>query len=168
MTAGAKMAPLDRRALIVLAGLLFLCQAVGIVSGFVTRPAIWSWYAELAKPGFTPPNWLFAPVWTLLYALMAVAVWLVWRMDGRDADRRAALIAFAVQLVLNSAWSFAFFGAQSPVLGLVVIVALEVAIIFVIIIFARLSRGAAWLMVPYAAWVAYASALNLAIVALNS
>jgi len=131
-----------------------------------TLPAIPSWYAGLIKPAFTPPNGVFSPVWTILYAAMAYAAWRILSLDAGPA-RRQALIAFFVQLVLNTAWSWAFFGARSPLAGLVVIVALLAAIATTIRLFWRLDRLAAWLLVPYAAWVAYATALNAAIWQLN-
>ena len=158
---------LDRRSLFALAGFLIICFAVAALGGAVTRTAIDGWYAGLQKPFFAPPNWLFGPVWTVLFALMAVAAWRIWRSRGDTVARRRALSAFAVQLALNCAWPFAFFGGRSPVLGLLVIVTLAAAILWTVITFARLDPRAAWLMAPYAAWVAFAAVLNLGIVALN-
>ncbi|MBA3516474.1 MAG: tryptophan-rich sensory protein [Rhizobiales bacterium] len=157
----------DRRSLFALAGLLALCFAVAALGSAVTLPAIPGWYSALRKPFFTPPNWMFGPVWTILYLLMAIAAWRIWRCVGDRAARTLALRFFAAQLALNLAWPFTFFGARSPALGLIVIVALEAAIVLTIRAFARLDRPAAWMMAPYAIWVAYAAAVNLAVVTLN-
>lgn len=157
--------PLSRRSLLVLGALFLLCTLVAILGSSVTTPRIDGWYADLAKPFFTPPNWVFAPVWSILYALMAIAAWRVWRHPV--AGRRRALAVFFVQLAFNLAWSFAFFGLASPPLGLAVILVLEALILWMIALFERIDRAAAFSMVPYAAWVAYATALNLAIVILN-
>ena len=161
------MPALDRRSLVALIALLVLCLGVGILGGAVTRTAIDDWYAALAKPGFTPPNWIFPPVWAALYILMAVAAWRVWRTTGAAEARRDALRMFGMQLLLNLAWPFIFFGAKSPLTALIVILVLEFAILWTMLAFSRLDRLAALLLAPYAAWVAYATALNAAIVALN-
>ena len=161
------LAPLDRRSLVALAGLLLLCFAVAAIVSAVTEPRIATWYAELQKPFFTPPNWLFAPVWSLLYVMMTVAAWRVWRSTRDPMTRRRALWVWAAQLTVNLVWSCTFFGLTSPILGLLVIAVLVALILWTIRLFARLDRPAAWLMIPYLAWVAYATALNLAIVALN-
>lgn len=141
--------------------------AVSVAGSLVTTPNIPTWYAGLAKPGFTPPNWLFGPVWTTLYVMMAYAIWRILSLPKDQPGRTAAVAAFFVQLALNSLWSFAFFGARSPVAGLVVIAALIVAILATIRAFWPLDRLAAWLLVPYLAWVSYATALNGAIWHLN-
>lgn len=156
-----------RRSLIALAGFLVICFLVAALASAVTNPKIPGWYGTLEKPAFTPPDWVFGPVWTLLYAMMAVAAWRVWRTEGMPGPRRRALSVFGAQLALNGAWSFAFFGAESPLAGLIVILALEALILWTILLFARLDRLAAILLAPYAAWVAYAAALNLAILHLN-
>lgn len=149
------------RSLLVLAALVALCQLAGVAGAVVTDA---SFYADLARPSWAPPGWLFAPVWITLYTLMGVAAWLVWR-TGRG--RRGALTWFAVQLVLNAAWTPVFFGLGSISGGLIVIIALELAILGTIVAFARRSRLAAVLMVPYAAWVAFALALNASLWSLN-
>jgi tryptophan-rich sensory protein len=141
--------------------------AAGALGSIATTPQIPTWYAGLTKPGFTPPNWLFGPVWTALYAMMAYAAWRILSLPPGTPGRRGALAAFFAQLALNAAWSWAFFGAQSPAAGLVVIVALVAAIGLTIRLFWPLDRTAAWLLVPYAAWVAYATALNAEILRLN-
>lgn len=141
--------------------------AASVAGSLVTMPAIPGWYAGLAKPWFTPPNWLFGPAWTLLYALMAFAFWRVLTIDRPTFDKRTAIIAFLVQISLNGLWSFAFFGWRSPGAGLVVIAFLWLAIAATISAFARLDRMAAWLLAPYLAWTSYAAALNAGVFVLN-
>lgn len=140
---------------------------VAVSASLVTQPNIPGWYASLQKPSFTPPNWAFPVAWTILYAMMAYALWRILSLPKDLPGRGAAIAAFFVQLLLNGLWSFAFFGAQSPVAGLVVIAALIVAILATIAMFWRLDRAAALLLVPYLAWVAYASVLNGTIWRLN-
>lgn len=125
-----------------------------------------SWYDSLAKPAWTPPDWLFGPVWTLLYCMIAVSGWLVWRETGLKGARLAFAV-FALQLVLNGLWSWLFFGLHRPDLALVDIVLLEMTILCLIVLFWPISRLAAVLLVPYLAWVAFATALNGAIWQLN-
>ncbi len=146
-----------------LAGFLGANAAVALMSGLATASSVRSWYPALAKPSWTPPPWVFGPAWTLLYALTAVAGWLVWRRAGWGG----ALAAFGVQLVLNAAWSFCFFGARSPLAGLLDIVLLWTAIVVTFERFRRLDRTAAWLLVPYLVWVTFAAALNIEIWRLN-
>lgn len=141
--------------------------AVAVSASLVTQPNIPTWYASLQKPAFTPPNWAFPVAWTILYALMAYAFWRILSQPKNRPGRSAAITAFFVQLALNGLWSFAFFGGQSPVAGLVVIAALIAAILVTITTFWRLDRRAALLLVPYLAWVAYASVLNGTIWRLN-
>jgi translocator protein len=141
--------------------------AAGILGSVATTPNIPTWYANLAKPGFTPPNWLFGPVWTLLYVMMAYAVWRILSLPAGQTGRRAALATFFVQLALNALWSWAFFAAHSPAAGLVVIVALVVAIVVTIRRFWALDGIAGILLAPYLCWVAYATALNAAVWSLN-
>jgi len=141
--------------------------AVAMSASKVTQSNIPSWYAGLQKPGFTPPNWAFPVVWTLLYAMMAYGLWRILSLPANRPGRSAAIVAFFVQLVLNGLWSFAFFGAQSPLAGLVVIAALIAAILVTIAAFWRLDRIAALLLVPYLAWVSYATLLNGTIWRLN-
>ena len=152
----------------VLCGFVLLCLAVGYFGSRATAPNLEPWYAELAKPSWTPPPVLFPIVWTILYLEMAVAAWLVWRTKGKTAPKYRALLAFFVQLALNGGWSWAFFAAQSPGLGLVVIIALLVAIVWTTGEFFRTSWIAGTLMLPYFAWVAFASALNIAIFMMNA
>lgn len=148
---------------LVLAGFLALCLIVGGLGGYVTAPSVVEWYPTLVKPSWQPPNWLFGPVWTVLYIMMAVAAWLVWKVG----NARSALTLWGAQLLLNFAWSFLFFGARSPGLALIDIIALWLAISATIFAFSFKSRLAAFLMVPYLCWVSFALALNAAIFMMN-
>ncbi|GGF61134.1 hypothetical protein GCM10007301_21130 [Azorhizobium oxalatiphilum] len=125
------------------------------------------WYAGLAKPAFNPPNWLFGPVWTLLYALMAFAAWRILRLPEETPGRGTALTWFFAQLLLNAAWSWMFFHLQSPLLGLINIVPQWCAIIAAIIAFRWVDKGTAWCLVPLAGWVGFASVLNFWLWRLN-
>ena len=146
---------------------IVVCQGAGFIGSVFTTDAIPTWYAALEKPVFTPPNWLFFPAWVTLYFLMAVAAFLVWRRGLDSAGVRTALIVFLVQLVLNALWSVVFFGLESPVWGVVVILILWVAILATIMLFSRISRAAALLLIPYILWVSFATALNISIWLLN-
>jgi len=146
---------------------IIACQCAGFIGSLATTPNIPTWYAALEKPFFTPPSWLFAPAWITLYLLMAIAAFLIWRKGLGEEGVKCALIVFLVQLVLNSLWSVVFFGLQSPLYGMVVIIALWIAILLTIIKFFRLSTAAGWLMIPYILWVSFASALNISIWVLN-
>jgi translocator protein len=142
------------------------CLAALYIGGVLTQPNL-DWYATLAKPGFAPPNSVFPIVWPMLYAMMAVSAWLAWRAPGKDEDRKLALIWFYIQLVVGVLWSVAFFGLHSPALGLGVIMAFLVVITITIVLFDRLSRIAALLLIPLLLWVCFATGLNFAIWFLN-
>jgi translocator protein len=144
-----------------------LCLIVGALGSLATRGALPEWYAELAKPSFTPPPWIFAPVWTALYLLMGVAAFLVWRRGLKDPQVVRAVIAFGAQLLLNALWSPAFFGLRSCIAGLIVIVPLWITIAATILLFWPVSRPAALLLTPYLAWVSFATVLNVALVLKN-
>jgi benzodiazapine receptor len=153
------------------AKLLVSC-AVPILVGlfgalFTTDDSINNWYANLNKPVFTPPDWLFGPVWTTLYILMGISAFLVWRKGLADKAVRKALVFFIVQLVFNALWSLLFFGLRSPLLGLIDILLLQFAIILTLICFEEISIPAVLLLVPYLGWVTFAAILNLAIYFLN-
>lgn len=141
--------------------------AASIAGSAATVPQIPSWYAGLIKPPFNPPNWIFAPVWTALYALMALAVFRILRLPVGTPGRGRALLAYHLQLLVNIGWSFAFFGANSPVAGLAVILPLLVLILATIAAFRPLDRLASNLLWPYLAWVAFATLLNASIWWLN-
>jgi translocator protein len=141
--------------------------AAGIGAMATPAPEIDPWYRDLARPAWTPPGAVFGIVWSGLYALMAVAAWLVWHRGRADPRARSALWPFGVQLMLNVAWPWAFFGLQSPAAGLLVIVLLAAALVLTVNRFARHSRLSAWLLAPYLAWVAFAFVLNATILAMN-
>jgi len=144
-----------------------VCQLAGFLGSLFTRPAIPGWYAQLQKPSFAPPNWLFGPMWVSLYLLMAVAAFLVWQKGLAFPGVRLALTIFLFQLLLNTIWSPVFFGLRSPLAGAVIIVLLWLAILATIIAFMKISPSAAWLLVPYILWVSLATALNISIYFLN-
>ena len=141
--------------------------AASVLGGLATYPEIGGWYAGLAKPSFNPPNSVFGPVWTTLYALMAFGFWRVLRRPGGTSWRGVAIILFFAQIVLNTLWSFAFFAGHSPGAGLAVIAFLWLAIVANIVAFAKIDRVSAWTLAPYLAWVSFAAALNFAIWQLN-
>lgn len=145
---------------------VLITEAVGLTSGALTASDITTWYATLNQPALTPPNWVFGPVWTLLYALIGVSLALVWR--ERDSQvAKVGLGLFVVQLALNFSWSLVFFGGQNPLGGLFVIVPLLVVIAATIVAFDRVDRRAALLLVPYLLWVSFATYLNYSIWVLN-
>ncbi len=146
---------------------VLVCQAAGLVGSIFTQLAISTWYAELQKPRFTPPDWVFGPVWISLYIMMGIAAFLVWRRGFHHQVVRRALAIFGVQLVLNALWSFLFFGLRSPLAGLIGISILGIAIIFTVRSFLKVSRTAGLLLVPYFLWVSFATGLNLSIWWLN-
>jgi translocator protein len=145
---------------------LAICFAAAAIGSAVTAPNIDNWYAQLAKPAWNPPNWVFGPVWTILYILMAVAAWLVWKRHGL-AGARTALAVFIIQLVLNAAWSWIFFGLHRPGVAFFEVLGLAAAILATMILFFRRSVLAGVLLVPYFLWVSFASVLNFAIWKLN-
>lgn len=125
------------------------------------------WYDSLVKPSFTPPSWIFAPVWLVLYVLIAIAAWLVWRPQGFRGSARLPLILFVVQLVMNAAWSGLFFGLHRMDLALIDIVALFILLIGLITLFHRENKNAAWLLIPYTGWISFATLLNTAFWRMN-
>lgn len=143
-----------------LAGSIGICLTAGIIGSLFTAPAISGWYQFLNRPVFAPPNWIFAPVWTILYVLMGISLYLAWR-------RHARLIWFWVQLILNANWSLVFFGLRSPKPALMNIIILWFSIILTIKDFRRKSPFAAWFLIPYLAWVTFAAYLNWSIMRLN-
>lgn len=147
-------------------GAALLVMVASALGSAATIPNIPTWYAGLQKPSFTPPNWIFGPVWTTLYAVMGYAFFRILRTQ-EGAERRRASIWFLIQLALNTSWSFAFFGAQNPGLGVVVVIALWLAIAATMASFRRVDRIAAWLLAPYLAWVSYATLLTIAVWRLN-
>ena len=146
---------------------ILICQMAGVVGSLFTRPSIPTWYAMLAKPSFTPPNEVFAPVWITLFILMGISLFLVWRRYGSDPKAKKALALFLGQLVLNVSWSIVFFGLHSILGGLVIIIVLWVTIGLTLVSFARISRAAGILLAPYLLWVSFAAVLNAALYTLN-
>jgi len=150
-----------------LIGAVVICLLAGVIGSVFTTPNIATWYTSLNKPWFTPPPWVFGPVWTTLYILMGISLFLVLREGWERKDVQIGMAIFAVQLVLNMLWSYLFFGLQSPVYGLAGIAALWISILVTIIWFFRISRPAAILLIPYIIWVSIASALNYGVYVLN-
>jgi len=144
-----------------------VCLVIGFFSGFATQSSIDSWYVTLNKPSFNPPNWIFAPVWTLLYILMGIAAGIVWSKGYYHKWVKTAMYYFVFQLLFNGLWSIVFFGFQSPGLALIVILILLVLIALTYKWFKVVSNTAAYLLIPYFAWVLFATVLNFSIWQLN-
>lgn len=141
---------------------VLLCEAAGLVGSIFTLNSLQTWYPTLVKPFFNPPGWIFGPVWTTLYFLMGVSLYLVWEKKKTD------LKWFWIQLLLNSLWSVAFFGLKSPILAFIIIIFLWACIFLTIKTFIKTSKTSAYLLYPYLAWVSFALILNLSIVILNN
>lgn len=147
--------------------LVSVCELTGLAAAPFTASSVSTWYTTLNKPWFNPPNWIFAPVWTILYFLMGLAAYLVFQEGWTKPHVRRGLIYFAVQLVLNFAWSLVFFGLKQPTWAFVEILVLWTVILFTIITFYEISKTAAYLMLPYILWVSFALLLNFSIALLN-
>jgi len=150
-----------------LAASIVICQLAGIIGSVFTYPSIPTWYAILAKPSLNPPNWVFAPVWLLLYTLMGISAYMIWEKGISKKEVKHAIYVFSAQLILNSLWSILFFGLRSPIAGLIDIVILWGLIIATIVLFFRISKIAGYLLIPYILWVSFAVYLNFAIWILN-
>ena len=147
---------------------LVVCLMVGYSASMVTRPSVETWYPTIIKPVFNPPNWIFMPVWTLLYVLMAVAAGLVWdKIKEQNAEVKKALGFFLVQLILNALWSYLFFGLKNPMLALIEIAILWLMIYETYLKFLKINKTAGYLLIPYIAWVSFAAILNASIWWLN-
>ncbi len=146
---------------------IIICQAAGLIGTIFTMDSIPTWYAALNKPSFNPPNWLFGPVWTVLYLMMGISLFIVWKEDLKNKIVKSAFIIFMIQLFLNTIWSVVFFGMQSVSGGLIIIVLLWLMILFTIIKFIKISRVAGILLIPYLLWVSFATFLNYSIFQLN-
>jgi len=147
---------------------LIVCLLVGYSASVVTRPSVESWYPTLIKPIFNPPNWIFMPMWTLLYILMAVAAGLVWdKIKEQNEVVKKALAFFLIQLTLNAIWSYLFFGLKNPMLALIEIALLWLMIYETYLKFIKINKTAGYLLIPYLAWVAFAAILNASIWWLN-
>lgn len=161
-TSGKKMSSLPKLLIAIT-----VCLTAGFLGSLFTAPAIDTWYAGLNKPWFNPPDFLFAQVWTGLYILMGVAVWLVWKKGLQTEKTKEALILFEAQLLLNTVWSIIFFGLREPLLAFVEIIFLWLFIWFTMRAFFKVSRVAGVLLIPYLAWVSFAAVLNFSIFLLN-
>ena len=142
--------------------------AIGATAGLFTVTGVGSWYQTINKPSWNPPGWVFAPVWTTLYVMMGVSLYLVWKSGVSNNLKRTAIGLFAVQLILNFFWSFIFFDQQQPGWAFVEIIAMWVFILLTIFAFAKVNKTAAWLLVPYISWVSFATILNYTIWKLNN
>lgn len=146
---------------------ILVCEMAGLIGSLFTITSIDTWYANLNKPGFNPPNWIFGPVWTMLYALMGISLYIVFSNGRKNKKVKNAVRAFGLQLILNVLWSMIFFGAKNPFLALIEITVLWTAIYVTIQKFNEISKTAGKLLIPYLAWVTFAAMLNLSIVLMN-
>ncbi|NTV44420.1 MAG: tryptophan-rich sensory protein [Candidatus Yonathbacteria bacterium] len=146
---------------------IVIAQLAGLIGSIFTMPAIATWYASLVKPSFSPPNYLFGPVWALLYTFMGMAAFRVWEKRRSVRGVRLALVMYGIQLVLNTLWSYVFFGAHNILASFGVIVLLWLSIFVTAVFFYRIEKTAGWLMVPYILWVSFATALNYSLWMLN-
>jgi translocator protein len=158
---------MSKNPLLKLVGFVAIAELAGAIGSFFTLSAIPGWYAELIKPSFNPPNWIFGPVWITLYLLMGIAAFLTCRKNCGKPEVRQAIGIYAIQLILNIAWSIIFFGFHNSSCALVDIVMLWISIILTILAFYKISRLAAYLLLPYLAWVSFASVLNYYLMMLN-
>jgi len=146
---------------------ILICQGVGSIGALFTSPAILTWYTTIQKPSFNPPNWIFAPVWTLLFLMMGISLYFVWSKGWEDKKIKIAVFIFSAQLALNIFWSLLFFGLQSPFYAFIEIIILWLAILLTIISFYKISKIATYLLLPYILWVSFAAVLNFSILILN-
>jgi len=158
---------MDKKLIIRISISAAICLLIGFLSGFATQSSVNDWYVTLQKPSFNPPNWIFAPVWTLLYITMGVAAGIVWRKGFYHKWVKTALYHFGFQLLFNALWSITFFGFMQPLWALIVILILIVLIILTIKWFMIVSKVAAYLLIPYLLWVLFATVLNYKIWELN-
>jgi tryptophan-rich sensory protein len=169
MTTSAPLAPAGSPRSLRFALLAVVAVAAAAFLGqMATAPNLDPWFAELRKPAFNPPRWLFAPVWTTLYVLMALAAWRILRLPAATPGRATALALFFAQLLLNGAWSWMFFAARNPLLGLINIVPQLLLVLATLFAFRRIDAIAGWLLVPLAVWVGFATVLNFSIWRLNA
>ncbi|MCL5125531.1 MAG: tryptophan-rich sensory protein [Deltaproteobacteria bacterium] len=150
-----------------LAAFILACELAGVLGGLATAGSVTTWYPTLVKPAFSPPNWVFAPVWTLLYAMMGIAAYLIYRKGMGKTAVRFALLVFALQLLINLKWSLIFFGLHSISGALLAILVLWALIALTIYKFYKIDKQAAYWMIPYLAWVSFAALLNAALWLLN-
>lgn len=151
-----------------IATVIMTCLAVGYISSIVTRENISTWYADLNKPFFNPPNWIFAPVWTLLYIMMGFAAGRVWnKIDTNEKNVKKAFLFFIIQLALNALWSYLFFGLRNPMLASFEIILLWLMIYETYLQFKKIDKVSGYLLLPYLAWVSFATILTFSIWYLN-
>jgi tryptophan-rich sensory protein len=146
---------------------IIICQLAGVIGSIFTSSSVETWYAELTLPSFAPPGWFIGAVWITLYTLMGISLYLIWNKGLRNKSVKEAVSIFFIQLVLNSVWSFLFFGLQSPFIAFIEIIILWIAILFTVIKFYRISKNASLLLIPYIMWVSVALLLNFSIWLLN-
>lgn len=147
--------------------LIIICLGIGYASSIVTQNGVQTWYPLIEKPSFNPPNWVFAPVWTVLYICIAVAGGIVWNKIESNPLAKRAMLLFVIQLILNTLWSFLFFGLRNPLIALIEIILLLLVIYEAFILFNRINKVAGYLFIPYLLWVAFALLLNASIWWLN-
>lgn len=145
---------------------IIICQLAGVIGSYFTVSSIQTWYLQLEKPALNPPNSVFGPVWITLYTLMGISLFLVWQKEYSKIKKKA-LVLFYIQLFLNALWSIIFFGLQSPFWALVNIIILWLFILWTILVFYKVSKPAAYLLLPYILWVSFATYLNYSILILN-
>lgn len=151
-----------------IATVIMTCLAVGYFSSIVTRDNISTWYVNIEKPIFNPPNWVFAPVWTVLYIMMGYAAGRIWnKIDQNETDVKKGFLFFLIQLALNALWSFLFFGLHNPMLASFEIVLLWLMIFETYLIFKKIDKIAAYLLIPYLGWISFATVLTFSIWFLN-
>lgn len=146
---------------------ILICELAGVIGSAFTTPSIPGWYAGLAKAPFNPPNWVFAPVWITLFAMMGLSAYLIFDKGMRKNGVKKALAVFAIQLLLNTLWSIAFFGAHMIFGAIIVILLLWGMILASILLFLKISKIAAYLLIPYLLWVSFATVLNISLYILN-
>ncbi len=146
---------------------IIICQAVGLSAGYLTNTQNNVWYDNIVKPSWNPPGYLFGPVWTILYLLMGISLWIIWKSNAPEHKKLNAELVFAAQLFLNFWWTIIFFKFQAPELAFAEILLMIILILITIFKFAEISRTAAWLLVPYISWVCFAAILNYNLWILN-
>lgn len=149
-----------------LISLIFICLLPGIIGGFFTANNLYPWFSLLTKPSFNPPNWIFSPIWVTLYTLMGISLFLILKSEN-SREKTQGVVFFGVQLILNSLWSIVFFGLHKILLAFIVIIFLMLFIILSILKFHRVSKPAAYILIPYLLWVSFALVLNLSLYQLN-
>lgn len=163
MSSSKSISPAGKLAIAIL-----ICEGVGVISALISNVGMNEWFAALNKPSWNPPSYLFGPVWTTLYLMMAISLWLVWKSDASEKEKQNAMWLFAAQLFFNFWWSVIFFKFHSPLFAFVDILLMIITITLTIFSFSRFSKPAAWLLMPYISWVCFATLLNYSIWSLNN